>query len=145
MIIRPMLERDVPVVTRLGIQLGYDVDEPSVARRLERYGPSSTHLLLVAERDGEVVGWVHALERPLLQEPVHIEIGGLVVDDTQRGDGIASVLVEHVDTWARDGGYHGLWLHSRVERPEAHGFYPALGFERIKTSHVYYRRIVEPG
>ena len=34
-----------------------------------------------------------------------------------------------------------MWLHSRVERPEAHTFYPALGFGRIKTSHVYYRPI----
>ncbi len=129
--IRPMGHDDVPVVTRLGIQLGYPVDEAGIARRLERYGGSDSHLLLVAERDGVVVGWVHALERPLLQEPLHVEIGGLVVDAYERGSGIGKVLVDAVDEWASAGGYHGMWLHSRVERPEAHRFYPGLGFERI--------------
>ena len=139
--IRPMTAADVPVVTRLGIQLGYPVDEGGIARRLERYGGSATHLLLVAERDGAVVGWVHALERPLLQEPLHVEIGGLVIDEATRGGGIGTALIDAVDEWAAAGGYHGMWLHSRIERPEAHTFYPGLGFERIKTSHVYYRTI----
>jgi GNAT superfamily N-acetyltransferase len=136
-----MAHTDVPVVTRLGIQLGYPVDEAGIARRLVRYGGSDTHLLLVAERNEVVVGWVHALERPLLQEPLHIEIGGLVVAEGERGSGIGRALVAAVDEWARAGGYHGMWLHSRVERPEAHVFYPGLGFERIKTSHVYFRTI----
>ncbi len=136
-----MSASDVAVVTELGIQLGYPVDEAGIARRLERYGGTDGHLLLVAERDGEIVGWVHALERPLLQEPLHVEIGGLVVAEGERGSGIGTVLVDAVDEWARAGGYHGMWLHSRVERPEAHGFYPGLGFDRIKTSHVYYRTI----
>jgi predicted N-acetyltransferase YhbS len=142
--IRQMRPTDVPVVTRLGIQLGYPVDEAGIARRLERYGGSAAHLLIVAERSGVVVGWVHALERPLLQEQLHVEIGGLVVDAAQRGAGIGAALIDAVDEWAGEGGYHGMWLHSRVERPEAHTFYPALGFERIKTSHVYYRTIGEP-
>ncbi len=136
-----MSAADVAVVTELGIQLGYPVDEAGIARRLERYGGTDSHLLLVAERDGEIVGWVHALERPLLQEPLHVEIGGLVVAEGERGSGIGTVLVDAVDEWARAGGYHGMWLHSRIERPEAHGFYPGLGFDRIKTSHVYYRTI----
>ncbi len=139
--IRPMSPADVPAVTRLGIQLGYPVDEAGIARRLDRYGGDDSHLLLVAERRAAVVGWVHALERPLLQEPLHVEIGGLVVDVGERGRGIGQALVDAVDAWARAGGYHGMWLHSKVERSEAHSFYPGLGFERIKTSHVYYRTI----
>jgi len=132
---------DVPTVTRLGIQLGYDVDEPAISRRLERYRDAGAHLLIVAEREGAVVGWAHALERALLQEPLHAELGGLVVEESARGDGIGKQLLATVDTWAAEHGYHGVWLHSRVERPEAHRFYPSLGFERTKTSHVYYRPI----
>ena len=30
-----------------------------------------------------------------------------------------------------------LFLRSSVDRTEAHMFYPALGFERSKTQHVY--------
>ena len=51
-----MAPPDVAVVTELGIQLGYPVDEAGIARRLERYGGTDAHLLLVAERDGEIVG-----------------------------------------------------------------------------------------
>ncbi len=141
--LRPMVLDDVAAVTRLGLQLGYPVDEPSIRRRIERYGGVDSHLLIVAERDGDVVGWAHALERPLLQEPLHAELGGLVVDDSARGRGIATALVDAVGEWAVGRGYHGIWLHSRVDRPEAHGFYPALGFDRIKTSHVYYRSLDE--
>ena len=132
---------DVEVVTRLGLQLGYPVDEVAVARRLERYGGLDTHLLIVAERDGALVGWAHVLERALLQEPRHAEIGGLVVDEAARGSGVGRALLDAIDAWAARRGYHGLWLHSRVERPEAHSFYPALGFARIKTSHIYYRTV----
>jgi GNAT superfamily N-acetyltransferase len=144
MFVRLMEPRDVPVVTRLGLQLGYPVDEVAVARRLERYGGLDTHLLVVAEQDGVVVGWAHILERALLQEPLHAEIGGLVVDETARGSGVGKALIDAIDAWASARAYHGLWLHSRIERPEAHAFYPALGFDRIKTSHVYYRTVGTP-
>lgn len=139
--IRPMTHGDVAAVTRLAIQLGYGVDESAIERRLQRYATAESHLLVVAERDGVVVGWAHALERPLLQEPLHAELGGLVVDESIRGVGIGAAMLGVVEEWASEHGYHGLWLHSRVERPEAHGFYPGKGFERIKTSHVYYRTL----
>jgi len=140
-----MAAGDIAAVTRLAVQLGYAVDETAIGRRLDRYAGSSVHLLIVAEWGGVIVGWAHALERPLLHEPLHAELGGLVVDEAARGTGVGSAMLGVVDAWAASRGHDGIWLHSRVERTEAHRFYPSHGFDRIKTSHVYYRSIRRPG
>ena len=43
----------------------------------------------------------------------------------------------YTDDIALHGQTYAVFLRSNVARPEAHAFYPALGFERSKTQHVY--------
>ena len=65
------------------------------------------------------------------------EVVGLVVDADARRAGAGRRLVAAAEDWARAQGMGELFLRSNVVRPEAHAFYPALGFERSKTQHVY--------
>ena len=65
------------------------------------------------------------------------EVVGLVVDADARRTGTGRKLIAAAEDWARARGLRELFLRSNIVRPEAHAFYPALGFERSKTQHVY--------
>jgi GNAT superfamily N-acetyltransferase len=95
----------------------------------------------VAVVDGEVVGWAQAHDLELLQYSRVLEVGGLVVADHARGRGVGNSLIDAVADWGRRRGHRELLVRSNVTREEAHDFYGALGFDRIKTSHTYSKAI----
>ena len=137
MTIRSMSMADAPAVAALTQQLGYEVSATEVAERFGMVQADQSSVAFVAEVDGELVGWVQALNRVLLQWKRVLEIGGLVVDRERRGEGIGAQLVEAVAEWARRDGHTTLYVQSNVVRDGAHDFYPALGFSQWKTSHTY--------
>ncbi len=132
-----MTSGDANAVAGLTRQLGYDVTAEQVAGRCERLASTPGSVALVAETDGRIVGWVQALDRVLLQWKRVLEIGGLVVDQDRRGEGVGALLVDAVAQWARQDGHTAVFVRSNVVREGAHDFYPALGFEHWKTSHTY--------
>jgi len=59
------------------------------------------HLVLAAERNGRVVGWLHAFVALRIESAAFAEIGGMVVDASGRGQGLGQQLVRATATWAR--------------------------------------------
>jgi len=47
--------------------------------------------------------------------------------------------VGEAERWARERGFRKIRVRSNALRTEAHVFYPALGFARSKTQHIYDR------
>ena len=132
-----MVAGDAVQVAQLTNQLGYGVTAREIDERCKALLDIDGSVALVAEDDGRVVGWVQALDRILLQWKRVLEIGGLVVDQDRRGEGIGALLVDAVAEWARSNGHTALFVQSNVVREGAHDFYPALGFSHWKTSHTY--------
>jgi GNAT superfamily N-acetyltransferase len=133
----PRLE-DAPDLAALSTQLGYPASADEIAGRLSRLLSRAEHLLRVAESPGgEVIGWVHAEERQILESPAWCEIMGLVVDAAHRDRGAGRALVEAVEAWARERGLRTVKVRSNVTREESHPFYLRLGYARSKTQHVY--------
>jgi ribosomal protein S18 acetylase RimI-like enzyme len=140
--VRPAQMTDVPALTRLSAQLGYPASESVTHTRLEALLSESEHAILVAEtNEGEVVGWVHGLVRKLLIHDVHIEIGGLVVDEDYRGMGVGEKLMAEIEAWAKGRGIQAVFLRSNVIREEAHEFYEKVGYEMRKTSKIFWKDI----
>jgi GNAT superfamily N-acetyltransferase len=52
------------------------------------------------------------------------------VDESQRGSGLGTALVNEVITAAQDAGCHKLIATSRTSRPKVHELYERLGFEK---------------
>lgn len=134
--IRPMRPDDVPAVTRLAEELGYPQTEDETAARLRLLQEDEDHALLVAEREGRVVGWAHVHGSRLLVAPPRAEIGGLVVADSESRTGVGRRLLGAAERWARERGYGGVRVRSNVIREDAHRFYEALGYRRAKTSFI---------
>lgn len=136
--IRQAGSRDAAAIARLCGQLGYPADEDSVRARLHVLEEDPLHTVLVAEDDGgSVVGWVHVMPRKLLLSSNSAELGGLVVDEAGRRQGVGAALVAHAEDWARRNGYRELVVRSDTRRSESHTFYPAVGFEHSKDQRTY--------
>lgn len=108
------------------IEEWYDED------RIEAILEGSDRLLLVAERDGQVVG---------VSESVFSgdDVGTILwlhVDPSYRGEGIGSALFDETDRVLRDRGAET--IHGRVlaDNVEGNTFYEDRGFERVGTGEV---------
>lgn len=139
--IRPARPSDVPALAVLSAQLGYPAPPERVARRLEAVQAQPGHVVLVAEADGRVAGWIHLFViRSLLSEG-GVEVEGLVVDEQRRGQGVGRALIAQAEGWARAQGCDFLYLRSNTLRARAHEFYEQLGFEKLKTQFAFRKRL----
>ncbi|MCP4305100.1 MAG: GNAT family N-acetyltransferase [bacterium] len=139
--IRPLFASDAPRVAELSRELGYEVSTNDASLRIAGL-EARRECAYAGLVDSLLVGWIHAADRRLLQEPPVLEIGGLVVAETSRGKGVGQRLVEAVNRWGRKRGHTQLFVRSNVTRSDAHGFYEVLGFVRDKTSHTFSRSIL---
>jgi GNAT superfamily N-acetyltransferase len=128
-IIRRAVASDAAELARLTSQLGYPATEATIRSRLIRMIDSSNDCLVVAEVvSGRLAGWIHAFLSQLLESDCRVEIGGLLVDERWRRNGIGRQLVRAVDDWAVERGAAELSVRCREERTESHKFYENLLF-----------------
>jgi GNAT superfamily N-acetyltransferase len=94
--------------------------------------------LLVAERDGAVVGVCQLIVFRHLQHRGGrcAEIESVHVHPARRGQGIGTDLLRAAIARARELGCYRVQLTSNTARTEAHRFYQRLGFE---ASHVGFK------
>ena len=142
--VRPATIGDVPRLAELSGVLGYPVAIEQLADRVARLLTRDEDVLLVAERAGQVVGWVHGAEQELVESGPRCEILGLVVGAEQRRAGGGRRLVAAIEMWALQRGLEEVSVRSAITRSESHPFYERLGFVRVKTQHVYRKRVVAP-
>ena len=138
-LIREMKDSDTRQARSLMKQLGYDLDQAEFARRYRAVARDDRHILLVAERDAQVVALLHAYARPAIDKPPEAVVQALVVDATQRGKGVGAAMMRSAEAWARRRGFTSVALTSRVERSDAHAFYQGLGYRIAATSHLFRR------
>jgi ribosomal protein S18 acetylase RimI-like enzyme len=92
---------------------------------------------VVGVANGVVAGWLQARTSDVLESGFRAEIVGLVVSKACRRRGLGRLLVENAVAWAKSTGAGSMCVRSNVQRTESHVFYPALGFEPVKTQKVY--------
>lgn len=141
-IIRKPCPEDASMITELCFQLGYPTEPGGVSAKLAGLSEDEEHAIYVAELKGQgVVGWVHVF----IYKPFHCdfmaEVAGLVVDKACRGKGVGKQLMQAVEAWARDKCCAVVSLRSNIIRKEAHCFYKNLGYEIIKESYTFRKKI----
>lgn len=88
---------------------------------------------LVARRDGQPVGC--GAIRPF--EPGVAEVKRMFVVHEARGRGIGRVILEHLETFARNFGYRAVRLETGLKQPEAIGLYKSAGYHRAPCYGPY--------
>jgi len=135
-----MAAMDGEVVATLARELGYPNGVEAIRARIRAIGDSD--LLLVAVDAGEkAIGFIQAHRVCIIAVGFRVEILGLVVSSSARRSGIARRLIEEAESWAKNIGAEAISVRSNTKRIEAHLFYPALGYKKIKTQAVYEKAV----
>lgn len=133
---------DAPPIAKLSEQLGYPVPVEEMERRLRRLADDPDHAVLVAGlADGEVVGWIDVGVVFHLQSGAYCELGGLVVSEAVRGNGIGRELVAAAEQWAASRGLKKVLVRSNARRADAHRFYLREDYTMVKTSAVFEKKL----
>ena len=136
--IRLATQDDVHGLATLCVQLGYPEKVGPIGDRLSHIMKLEHHVICVAASyHGSIWGWVHIFERPLIVQGLSAELGGLVVEQSVRQQGVGRALMLAAEKWARSRDLAQLTVRSNTNRIEAHEFYQALGYERQKTSYTF--------
>jgi ribosomal protein S18 acetylase RimI-like enzyme len=146
-LIRQAVIADLPALGRLGallLRTHYDFDpqrfiapgdhaEEGYAWFLGTQLRRTDVMILVAERGGEVLGYVYAGIEPHSWKELRDEAGfihDIVVDERGRRTGIASALVERAIEWLRERGMPRVVLGTADRNDAAQRLFTALGFRR---------------
>lgn len=128
---------DAESIASLSGELGYVVDADVMAQRIADLIDRDDHHLVVAEVNGQIAGWMQVHASEYLAMGLRTEITGLVVGAKFRRRGIGNALVDQAIKWSMALAANAITVRSNVARRESHEFYPAVGFELIKTQAVY--------
>ncbi|GLR11415.1 hypothetical protein GCM10007907_02050 [Chitinimonas prasina] len=136
--LRPVVLADQAGLIRLSAQLGYPIENQLLGHNLQFMLARPDHrVLVVADAQGQILGWVHGYVRVVLEAEPAVEVGGLVVDVACRGQGLGRALMAGLEDWARTQAVGRITLRSGMERPEAHCFYLSLGYTAIKQQQAF--------
>ncbi|WP_339271048.1 GNAT family N-acetyltransferase [Paenibacillus sp. FSL R5-0470] len=127
---------DTQDIAKLSSELGYPLNIEQLADRLQDIRNRKDHVIYVAESDRQLIGWIHASVRMLIESPPFVEIGGLVVDQQHRGVGTGKQLVEACERWAAQIGVNKLRVRTNQTREDAVRFYTRIGFSQKKAQFV---------
>jgi GNAT superfamily N-acetyltransferase len=133
-LVRDARPDDWPRVKDLLAELGRpdvreDPDEPRHREAFERYLARDDALALVAEDDGEIVGFVDVEFRQRLNFLTpQAWVPDLVVTERARGTGAGRRLLDEVERRAEERGCWGMSLESANWRDSSHAFYEHVGW-----------------
>ncbi len=146
-VIRPARRADLPSLGRLGallLRTHYDFDrerflapgdnvEDGYAWFLGTQLRQQDTAIFVADRGGEVLGYVYAGIEPHSWKELRDEAGfihDIVVDERGRRTGLASKLIDRAVEWLRERGMPRVVLWTAEPNDAAQRLFAALGFRR---------------
>jgi len=137
MSIRKAKESDFEMIEILSNELGYKRQTKDIVeKRLKTILSSPLDNLFVYENTGKVKGWIHFFIANRVASESFVEIGGLVVDSSERREGIGKSLVEFVKQWSKNNNYQ-IRVRCNTQRGNTHLFYEHLSFMRKKSQYVF--------
>ena len=145
--IRRATKADLPALGRLGALLvqthyAFDPDRFMVPRPHADEGyawflgtqlEQEDTVIFVAERAGQVLGYVYAGIEPLSWKELRDQAGfvhDIVVDQTGRRSGIAAALLQHAADWLRERGMPRVILWTADRNTAAQQLFTRVGFRR---------------
>jgi GNAT superfamily N-acetyltransferase len=135
---------DAADIARLSLQLDPSLEPTTITQRFSRLLARPTHaffVLIGTDGTDDVVGFVAAEHRSLLQFGERIELIALVVDHAHRRRGAGLALVSAAEAWASRRAVAEVVVRSSLARDASHPFYQRIGYAHHKTQHVYTRSL----
>ena len=134
---RAMISDAKPIYELCRSELGYDFSLEQVEANVRRLIGDPTNLLLVAERQNELAGFVHANSHEPVYAPKMKSVLALVVREEYRKHGLGHALINAVENWALETGASGVRLNSGETMNDALHFYKSMGYDYIRTQYNF--------
>lgn len=121
---------DADAVAPVFATLGYPTEPATLRGRLARmFADDRTARLLLAERDGAVIGFATLHATPMAHRPTSVgRITALAVLESAHGSGAGRLLVEAAEAHFRANGIARVEVTSGPKHAPAHGFYRHVGY-----------------
>jgi GNAT superfamily N-acetyltransferase len=134
--LRPATPHDAEAIAGLFTDEGYPAGPSDIVVRLDRFGSAHSRVI-VAEHDGEVLGFIafHAL--PRFEHDDHIvRVLALVVDAAARERGVGHRLMAAAEDAGRELGAAFIEVTAGHHRPEARRLYETLGYDGTVSAYL---------
>ncbi|CAH0322001.1 Aminoalkylphosphonate N-acetyltransferase [Rahnella aquatilis] len=130
MLIREGTVQDAPVLAQLLGDLDYPNRSEAIAERVAKMAVNPDSRLLVAETEGQAVGFIslHFIPQIALAGEF-CRISYLCVSDHARGSGIGQKLLDEAERLAADRGSDRMEVQRHTRRVRAHTFYARAQYE----------------
>ncbi len=116
-------------ITKYGLGYEYSVEE--IEKKLDRILNDKSYIVLVAEIDKNIVGYIQGHGYESLYQKSLMDIMALAVLPKYQNIGIGRALISKIESLAKEE-YSGLRLVTRSSRLNAHKFYERVGFKEQK-------------
>jgi ribosomal protein S18 acetylase RimI-like enzyme len=144
--VRPAAASDIADITRLYIHLSehhralapeaprYQVDPTGWKDYASKMFDDPRSFLFVAIEDGRVIGFVGT---GLVDKPwgTSYEIKTMIVEEDERGRGVGTALLRHVEDHAVEVGGDALRVDVLLQNAEGRRFYEKAGYEASSVRH----------
>lgn len=133
---------DIGTIFRLNSEeMHYEFSYEQTSDKLNALLNSTADKILVAEIDGEAVGYIHACDYDLLYAPHMKNIMGIAIFEKYKRRGAGRALLTAIEEWAAESGAEGVRLCSGEERTRAHEFYKSCGYSCGKKQLNFKKQI----
>lgn len=145
--IRPLRLSDIEAVMQLHRELGWNpafqADGSTLRQRLEELITEENTLLLVADMNRSVVGYIHGeIVTYLLFAGREMLLSEVFVMEQSRGQGIGRALIAAMEAEAvKRRCFRISVLNSRERESYRRGFYPRLGYEERPHTANFTKRL----
>jgi GNAT superfamily N-acetyltransferase len=134
--IRTARPADAAALAVLSSELGYPSTEAQVRKRLHLVEDPERDVLVADALDG-LAGFVDIHVQRLVEADPFGEVGGLVVAESHRGQGLGGALLDAAAAWCRQRDLTEMWIRANLARVGPHAFYEAIGCRVVKDQRVY--------
>lgn len=140
-LIRKCRIEDAEILCKINREvMGYDYPVEETAEKIKQLVNLDENGIFVAEDENQIAGYIHLNSYDTLYFGHMKNILCLAVLPEFRRRGVATVLLEAGEKWAKEHGAIGIRLDSGAERLPAHACYEKAGYEQ-KKMHKYFRKM----
>lgn len=126
--IEKLQQQDLPaVLDLLKVMMPFEFSTENAEETLEEICKKDNYAMLIAKKDGVVLGTATAICSTLLTGSFLV-VEDVVVREDTRGQGVGRLLMEAIDDYAKEKNADYTILVSSGFRKGAHKFYEACGY-----------------
>lgn len=121
-------------------EMGYECAPALVKSKIEKLD-SKREAVFVAEKESQLLGFIHVERYDVLYFESMANILGLAVKKDFQKQGLGKALLLAAENWAQENGIYLMRLNSGINRTDAHGFYEHLGYVSEKEQKRFVKNL----